>query len=418
MSDELHSLLKSIPKMRILIIGDFRFPFGTAAASRIRLLSKGLRENGAEVRVITAASIIDRPEDCTPRHWKEYYGIRYETTAGYILERKQRIRRVKNALLGALRSWQHVRTLTKARELDAVILYSWSFFHMQPIISMCKRVRVPVITSSTERIETFFFRWGRVDPLYFNARLGESISQLCSNGIIVISSHLACYFRNKGARVLLVPTLIEDNPEWREIFKAKRERHLPFNITYLGNLHPRNGPYEMVEAIRQAAMRGYSVKLTIVGADDKKGIGLRIRNMCDEDARFRGCVEFVGRVPDNEVPIRLWQSDCLILARPYDRSADAAFPTRLAEYLVSGRPVIVTAVGDIPRYFRDGTDAMIVEPGNPRAIADRIEVLMKMPDWGDTIGKSGRRRALEFFDYRVHAARILDFILKIDKGHR
>jgi hypothetical protein len=42
---------------KILIIGWFKFPFGSAAASRITTLAQGLNETGFEVFVVTTARI-------------------------------------------------------------------------------------------------------------------------------------------------------------------------------------------------------------------------------------------------------------------------------------------------------------------------------------------------------------------------
>lgn len=58
--------------MNILIVGNFLFPFGGAAASRMRYFALGLTELGANVHVISQVSLYDRSEDVKP-DGKRYY---------------------------------------------------------------------------------------------------------------------------------------------------------------------------------------------------------------------------------------------------------------------------------------------------------------------------------------------------------
>ena len=57
-----------------------------------------------------------------------------------------------------------------------------------------------------------------------------------------------------------------------------------------------------------------------------------------------------------------------------------------------GRPVIVTDVGDIPLYVRDGIDGFVVKPGNPVAFANAIDEIMRLSDYGFKMGVSAWER--------------------------
>src|ERR1041385_1310636 len=59
--------------LRVLIVGAFRFPLGTAPASRIRHLSFGLQRAGASVRVLTLCPVKDIHSTGI------YQGIRYKS---------------------------------------------------------------------------------------------------------------------------------------------------------------------------------------------------------------------------------------------------------------------------------------------------------------------------------------------------
>ena len=65
-------------------------------------------------------------------------------------------------------------------------------------------------------------------------------------------------------------------------------------------------------------------------------------------------------MPREELFERLRTARVLALPRPAGSFSQAGLPTKVAEYLASGRPVVVTAVGDLPLYLRDGVDAYLV----------------------------------------------------------
>lgn len=104
---------------------------------------------------------------------------------------------------------------------------------------------------------------------------------------------------------------------------------------------------------------------------------------------------------------------CLVLARPDSLQARAGFPTKLGEYLALGRPVVVTKVGEIPRYLEDGVSAYLVEPGDVAGLAKKINEVFADPVLAEQIGISGREVALKNFDYKVHAEELRDWIRSI-----
>ena len=89
------------------------------------------------------------------------------------------------------------------------------------------------------------------------------------------------------------------------------------------------------------------------------------------------------------------------MSRPNNIQAKYGFPTKLGEYLATGRPVIVTAVGDIPFYLDDGVNAFIAEPNNIQSFADKLEECFSNEDKAIKIGQKGQETAIKFFDYRV-----------------
>lgn len=71
----------------------------------------------------------------------------------------------------------------------------------------------------------------------------------------------------------------------------------------------------------------------------------------------------MGDVHRDKVPELLCRSKILALARPDNLQSEGGFPTKLGEYLSTGNLVIITDVGDIPFYLKDGESALIAKAG-------------------------------------------------------
>ena len=113
------------------------------------------------------------------------------------------------------------------------------------------------------------------------------------------------------------------------------------------------------------------------------------------------------------IPSVFAQCNTLVLSRPLERFSLAGFPQKLPEYMALGRPVIVTDVGDIPLYVRDGIDGFVVKPGNPVAFANAIDEIMRLSDYGFKMGVSAWERGKSVFDSNLNAERLLRYFLSL-----
>ena len=72
-------------------------------------------------------------------------------------------------------------------------------------------------------------------------------------------------------------------------------------------------------------------------------------------------------------------------------------PLAVAEALLLGRPVAVTAVGAVPEVVEDGVTGRIVPPRSPEALAAAILDLLADPDAAGRMAAAGHARAVERF---------------------
>jgi glycosyltransferase involved in cell wall biosynthesis len=143
-------------------------------------------------------------------------------------------------------------------------------------------------------------------------------------------------------------------------------------VGYAGHLYPWKGVDVLIETL--ALVPG--VHGLIVGGQP----GERDRSRLEALARVRGVaerLEFTGWLPPADVSAAI--SRCQVLALPNIRSTISeryTSPLKLFEYLGAGRAIVASDLPAVREVLTDDVNAVLVEPGQPRAMASAIEQLL------------------------------------------
>lgn len=88
----------------------------------------------------------------------------------------------------------------------------------------------------------------------------------------------------------------------------------------------------------------------------------------------------------------------------------SAYPEPLGlaplEAMCAGRPAVASRIGGLPEVVRDGVTGYLVPPGDPAALADRVELLLTDRPRALRMGRAGRHHVLRHFDLRRYARRM------------
>ncbi|MBZ5616787.1 MAG: glycosyltransferase family 4 protein [Acidobacteriia bacterium] len=137
-----------------------------------------------------------------------------------------------------------------------------------------------------------------------------------------------------------------------------------FVMMYHGTLTKIYGLDIAIEAFALAHTEMPGAELWILGSGPEKDALAQL-------AKARGLsvkVRLVGQVPATEIPGWLGQCDTGILPIRRDVFLDFAFPNKLPEFIIAGKPVIVARLKAIRHYF--GEDALAYfEPNDPADLA-------------------------------------------------
>ncbi|RLE75408.1 MAG: hypothetical protein DRZ80_02840 [Thermoprotei archaeon] len=164
-------------------------------------------------------------------------------------------------------------------------------------------------------------------------------------------------------------------------------------ILYVSRIVRRKGPHLLVEALRYVRKRIPSVKLLIVGEGSFEEY-LR-RRVYDLDLRKN--VEFLGRVPDEELPKIYNSADIFVLPSVYGES----FGIVILEAMSSGLPVIVSNVGGLREIVKNNVDGIILDRNNPIEIYEKIMFLYHNKEFRNMLSYNARKKVLKLYDWRI-----------------
>lgn len=105
-----------------------------------------------------------------------------------------------------------------------------------------------------------------------------------------------------------------------------------------------------------------------------------------KDLGVADCVSFIGYCED--IPKLLREANFLV-----HTSDSEGCPNVIMEAMASGRAVIATNVGDVPRLVDDGTTGFIVPRDSSTLLIERMAMLISDRELCSMMGKAGRARA-------------------------
>jgi alpha-maltose-1-phosphate synthase len=83
------------------------------------------------------------------------------------------------------------------------------------------------------------------------------------------------------------------------------------------------------------------------------------------------------------------------------------------EAMACATAVVASRTGGIPEVVADGETGLLVPPGQPEALEDALNALLRDPDRARAMGQAGRKRAVAEFSWQAIAAQTADLYAKL-----
>jgi len=398
-------------KVHIAIVTDCAgFPRGMAAASRIRLLAEAFTKSGATVNVL-CTRVSERPPMIENKEVSgRYHGIVFDYTTGSTTRADRFLERRYREVRGIVTDLLTLTRQKKTEHLDCIYSYMTTYersSRLSILLGIGRLLGVPVIADLCERPWT-------IDERHGGSAGWTPLKSL--SGVVAISRFLENWAveearrSNNRLRTLYVPILADVHEQEVKPYPTGR-----LSVVFAGASAYDDTVLFILDAMAEVWKEFPDCRLVITGLKpgdpDSERLTERIRGK-----NLAGDVSIMGYLLREDL-LDLYQSAYALLIPLFDDvRSRARFPTKIGEYLSSGKPVVTTSVGEIQAYLQDGVNAYISVPGDARAYGGKICEVLQNQEKADEVGRSGRTVAERNFHYTTYQVTLNSFVKEVVAG--
>jgi len=347
---------------QIVYIGSFAFPLGDAVAKRVLGVGMALRATGYRVSFIGEDKDVPEKKVSVER---EYDGFRYcslhkPKSSKEHFDYREDVSIIKKLLM----KWNEQETIS------AVFFCGMKCaFMANRVVSICKTMKIRTYADSMDWLQintgNLVFDFIKQADIEFEMRYVN----MRADGVMAISSYLSNYYMKRGKKAIVVPPLSPyDRPEKLGI----KNNTVPV-IVYAGipcrlgqqlkNPHAAKDRLDIaVKMLYEVFLKGVCFSFEIYGLTENDYVTVFPEERGSVKKMIQaGVLSFKGFADGNRVKEAVINADFTILLREKNRTSMAGFPTKIAESITLGTPVITTDTSDICTYITNGQDGVILD---------------------------------------------------------
>jgi glycosyltransferase involved in cell wall biosynthesis len=374
------------------------FPFGTAPAKRIIMLGKSIANSGVTFKVFTNTLINN---EYNRESEGVYNSIYFKYLHGKVNLKVNNLKRSLLYILGCINIFFIIRRMNKIENI--IYIYSQGRIFNLYIISICKIFKIKIVQEINE--------WSHNDlGLYIRKKIVEGPMIKKSEGAIIISKHIQDLVNliNPKIRSIIIPVL-EDPLNYNEPIINSPKKY----CFWTGEV---DGYLEDVLIIIAACAKTW-----------KSGLyySLVFSGPCSNLSRAKilsfalGCgfpvheIEILGFI-DEQLLINYCKKAYFYILPLWNNERSASrFPTKLALFMFSGKPVISCNVGELKRLLTDKVNVLYFEPGDKNDLAEKIKYLLMNKNVYDEMCDKTRYFAQNNFSYLMYSDKLKSFFESI-----
>lgn len=252
-------------------------------------------------------------------------------------------------------------------------------------------------------------------------RFGQWLTEKCvavSDGVVVIAVALKDYYLKYNKNIVVSFCASSEKEKFKTDFPASYFREKVgfskdlFYLVYTGNIDQTgNGDsYGVEDVVRALPYLPVDVCFVAVG---KKTDEIATLHPLGQLAQSIGVLErfkCIPWVPRDKVTNYILSADILIIPKSGAKPGNS--PTKMFEYLATGRPIISADTLAMREVLHDKINASLVDFTNPKAWADAVLYIREHPEYREKIVKQAMEDA-DLYTWESRGKTISDFIKKI-----
>lgn len=180
------------------------------------------------------------------------------------------------------------------------------------------------------------------------------------------------------------------------------KRNKKYMVGYLGVIGQQEGIEYLLEAAKILKKERNDVFWGIVGG----GPHLDALRKKSHDMGLDDCVEFTGRVSDEDLLRYLNTADVCVNSDEYNPMNDKSTMNKILEYMALAKPIVQFDL--VEGRFSSQQASLYAKPNDVRSMADNICILLDSPEMRKAMGEYGRNRVVNELSWEHTSIALLE----------
>jgi glycosyltransferase involved in cell wall biosynthesis len=365
---------------KVIFIGEYKFPMGDAASVRTYHLAKMALNLGYNPVVIGKGKY-HKHHYCEKN--KEYYykKVNYVSMGVFNKQKKYSPLYIYKRLKITI---THLKKYHK-EDIEVVVVNACSGAkHVPWIFRYCKKNKISVIGDICEYYSYRHFKFGILNSqwILFYLIFHTFIKKL--ENYIFVSSYLENLFTKHAKNFVRIEAPYEVDEAQKTPYKIRKtnlkNNDSSINIIYAGSPGKKDLLYEFINCLCAYKNFTKNINLDIYGITflEFSQLNKNAENLSYEGNHHK--ITFHGRVSLNNIKINLKKSHYSLLLRKDETFSKAGFPSKVAESLAHGVPVICNYTSDMRRLLSGENCLVHVLDETPNSIGMALTKLSSISD--------------------------------------
>lgn len=389
--------------MKILYLGCFRLPNYDAAAPRVLNNARAMQLCGHEVSFISWGGIYNEEHLCEDGKYR-IDGMEYVITdeldpKGSLVSKMMQILHRGDKTVAILKSMEV--------KPDFIVMYNADYGWTKRMLKFCDQNNIKLANDITEWYDNNEMHfWDRLPYRYNMTRLQRKVKNK-----ICISSYLDKYY-NESNNLLLPPLCDHSEAKWSATVDDDRIKSFGgITLIYAGNIAKKDCVHTVINVVNQMAHEGKPIRFMILGTNRESYIERYADVLESKDLHEN--ILFLGRVSQDLIPAYYRKADFMVLLRDATRKNMAGFPTKFAESMSAGIPVIANATSDLGSYIIIGNTGFVVEDEKAESLEKTLTDVLHLSRRQIDSMKQSTKACNDAFYYACRKAEMNMFLDKL-----
>jgi glycosyltransferase involved in cell wall biosynthesis len=198
-----------------------------------------------------------------------------------------------------------------------------------------------------------------------------------ADALIVISKYLNDFYSKHKMECLYLPSLVEkENDKWKFYTQEYMQDDI-CKLIYAGVPSATKDSLDIIIELLEHVYKRNNIKFKfeIIGITEEQYKNIYNKAIPRSIRKF---INFYGKIAHTQVIKKVAQANFTLIVRKKCRVTDAGFPTKLAESLACGTPVIATDTSNIKDYIEEGSNGFIIDLSEYENCINKLNYILSL----------------------------------------